>query len=661
MSSVIVDRNRASPGLAVKAPVRVATTENIDLYRLDIIDGVQTVDGDRVLVKDQTNAIQNGIFIARNGTWERAPDWDGFNDAVEDTWVFVQQGTVNADKIYAVATSGDINIGITEVTFTEKSISPDLPLSIGQGGTGATAASAAFDALKQAATESSTGVAELATQAETNTGTDDARIVTPLKLKTGFNTLLSTATVTASGGSTARTLAAHFGDIMNAKDHGVVGDGTTDDTAAIKDVIAAGEAAGVPVYFPTGTYKFTTAIDPVGGTVFGAGRGKTIFQCSALGVNGFDVRSDKTTLRDFTVDLVNGDSNNSGSCFLFFADYGYFENLEALNANRQGFTSDGCQFNQFVGLVSRNAGHRGVNFSQNSHHNVFSNIVLEEGGFSGFLLGFGSSDNIVTGLRVSGFTTSPGVVVDMACNRNIFSDVIISDPLGTNPHLHVGAACQDNIFDNFVLKDVNDRGLLLRNEDLTQPNAGDLGLVDAPNARNIFTNFKILGNGTASTTGVYIDEVASEEHGMDGHTFENFYISDVDDAVRDVTDTGTNFTFRHFRFSGIVDSAWDLPTAQGHKCFDYPGVSFAGSLATATAELPAQPTYATSTPTDNNFPIPVMVCVVGQSGTGAGTLIDGVATNISAGNGTFIVGPGQSIECRQGSTGSGQWRWFALG
>ena len=56
-------------------------------------------------------------------------------------------------------------------------------LPIANGGTGQTTASAAFDALKQAATESSSGVLEIATEAEAQAGTSDALIVTPLKLK----------------------------------------------------------------------------------------------------------------------------------------------------------------------------------------------------------------------------------------------------------------------------------------------------------------------------------------------------------------------------------------------------------------------------------------------------------------------------------------------
>jgi hypothetical protein len=55
-------------------------------------------------------------------------------------------------------------------------------LGIGQGGTGQTTAAAAFNALKQAATDSASGAVELATTAEAQTGTDTARAVTPAGL-----------------------------------------------------------------------------------------------------------------------------------------------------------------------------------------------------------------------------------------------------------------------------------------------------------------------------------------------------------------------------------------------------------------------------------------------------------------------------------------------
>lgn len=59
-----------------KQSVRVATTANIALTGLQTIDGVVLVAGDRVLVKDQAAAKDNGIYVAAVGVWSRAADAD---------------------------------------------------------------------------------------------------------------------------------------------------------------------------------------------------------------------------------------------------------------------------------------------------------------------------------------------------------------------------------------------------------------------------------------------------------------------------------------------------------------------------------------------------------------------------------------------------------
>lgn len=74
-------------------------------------------------------------------------------------------------------------------------------LAIENGGTGKSTAAEAFGALKQAATESASGVAEIATQDESDTGTDDERIVTPKKLK-----------ATVSGVARSYTKQQYFGE-----------------------------------------------------------------------------------------------------------------------------------------------------------------------------------------------------------------------------------------------------------------------------------------------------------------------------------------------------------------------------------------------------------------------------------------------------------------
>lgn len=64
--------------------------------------------------------------------------------------------------------------------------------------------------------------------------------------------------VTADGTTTPRTLASRFADTVNVKDLGAVGDGTTDDTAAINAALcAAVGAGGGTIFFPVGTYLAT--------------------------------------------------------------------------------------------------------------------------------------------------------------------------------------------------------------------------------------------------------------------------------------------------------------------------------------------------------------------------------------------------------------------
>lgn len=117
MTIITRDRLRgARSSLALKAPVKVATTANITLSGAQTIDGVAVVADDRVLVKDQTDGVENGIYIVKTGTWERSPDWSSANDVVQSTRVYAQQGSVGAGE-WVVTTSGDIAVGTTSVAF----------------------------------------------------------------------------------------------------------------------------------------------------------------------------------------------------------------------------------------------------------------------------------------------------------------------------------------------------------------------------------------------------------------------------------------------------------------------------------------------------------------------------------------------------------------
>lgn len=106
-----------STSVAVKAPCRTVATSNITLSGLQTISGYTTAEDDRVLVKGQTNAVENGIYSASTGTWTRTKDADGNRDLVQGTRVIVRSTTADGLE-YELTTSNPIVIGTTQLTFT---------------------------------------------------------------------------------------------------------------------------------------------------------------------------------------------------------------------------------------------------------------------------------------------------------------------------------------------------------------------------------------------------------------------------------------------------------------------------------------------------------------------------------------------------------------
>jgi phage-related tail fiber protein len=103
--------------LAIKAPCVTHTIANITLSALQTINGVVLAVGDRVLVKDQTDASENGIYEAEISAWVRAGDWDGNRDATNGTLVIVAIGT--AVTIWEGTGTNPIVIGTSDVAFAQ--------------------------------------------------------------------------------------------------------------------------------------------------------------------------------------------------------------------------------------------------------------------------------------------------------------------------------------------------------------------------------------------------------------------------------------------------------------------------------------------------------------------------------------------------------------
>jgi hypothetical protein len=150
----------AVEGLAWKDSVRVATQANITLATPGAtVDGVTMVVNDRVLVRSQSTASQNGIYIWNGAAVLMTRALDASTAAeLEQAVVTVEEGTSAGATFRQTAVNFTIDSGA--VTWTN------------------------FGTSAPAASETTQGIAEIATQLETDTGTDDLRFVTPLKLAT---------------------------------------------------------------------------------------------------------------------------------------------------------------------------------------------------------------------------------------------------------------------------------------------------------------------------------------------------------------------------------------------------------------------------------------------------------------------------------------------
>ncbi len=105
-----------------KTPVRVASTANINLSNALIngasIDGVSVQTGDRVLVKNQSSAAENGIYdVVASGAASRSSDTDSATE-LNGAAVFVKEGSASADQGY-VQTATVSTIGSDTVTWVQ--------------------------------------------------------------------------------------------------------------------------------------------------------------------------------------------------------------------------------------------------------------------------------------------------------------------------------------------------------------------------------------------------------------------------------------------------------------------------------------------------------------------------------------------------------------
>ena len=129
--------DNVAQGLDAKASCLVATTANISLSNTQTIDGIAVTAGQRVLVKNQSDATQNGIYVCSASTWTRSTDADTWNELVA-AFTFIEQGTTNGNNGYICTVSAGGTLGVTAVTWTQFSGAGQITAGTGMSKTGNT-------------------------------------------------------------------------------------------------------------------------------------------------------------------------------------------------------------------------------------------------------------------------------------------------------------------------------------------------------------------------------------------------------------------------------------------------------------------------------------------------------------------------------------------
>lgn len=109
-------------GLDFKDSVRVASTASVTVSGPGAaIDGVTLSSNDRVLLKNQSTGSENGIYVFNGAAsaMTRATDADASSEVTAGMFVFVEEGTVNADQGFVLTTDGTITVGSTALAFTQ--------------------------------------------------------------------------------------------------------------------------------------------------------------------------------------------------------------------------------------------------------------------------------------------------------------------------------------------------------------------------------------------------------------------------------------------------------------------------------------------------------------------------------------------------------------
>lgn len=315
----------------------------------------------------------------------------------------------------------------------------------------------------------------------------------------------SATQVTALGSVTPRSFAVRFAEIFNVKDYGAVGDGITDDSAAIQAAVTAiNSSIGGSVYFPAGTYAFSDGyVTPKSNVRFFGDGGASILQKLSAATTDYIIKSSTAATSNVLIENLafsNLRSSASGTQGMLNFDGGTYANIVVRNNIFSGAAAycDSCFFKAAAGKTLTN-----IEFSNNivnSTHRMGFEVINHDNTSSYNIVNVSVIDNVFTSCDYMGVSIS-GPISNVIIRGNKIKDCTTNGIELVGPK---GCVVSNNTFSGTMTQLISggEGGSLSVGKDIIICNNTTNGLVTG-RVNLINVGAAIISNNTFEMTGVF--------------------------------------------------------------------------------------------------------------------------------------------------------------
>jgi hypothetical protein len=295
-----------------------ATLTNSGTQAAFTVDSIVGVAGDRVLVKDQAAALQNGFYTittvgtaSTNWVLTRTVDADQASELTPGAFTFVEEGTVNGQNGYVCTNTGSITIGTTSISFVQFSGAGQIIAGDGLTKTGNTLNAVgttnriaiSADAIDISA--SYVGQASITTLGTIATGVWQGTVVGPTYGGTGVNNGSNTLTLAGSvshAGAFSQTFTATANTTLTLPVTGTLATLAGTESLSNKTITASSFSGTTVAASGLVTFTNTTDAGPLGTAAVVLSGGLSVAKQIYVGTNITGAGSATSTLDGFNID-----------------------------------------------------------------------------------------------------------------------------------------------------------------------------------------------------------------------------------------------------------------------------------------------------------------------------------------------------------------------